>query len=342
MSFILTPTYFLRFSLTWILVLIFGSCTEEAQIESYYIKPEYNGPVVAWKLPDHWGENPDLSGPMAGSFHVKTKDGPSGRIGVMPFRQAVSTLDIANMFGMELGHSKFDENTLKKFTTVQKIANEEFEWIRLAKQDGSLNPNTALLAILKKDEETWLFPFVADAQLIDQEINTFEDFLGSITVRGGEQEIRAIQPVLPPSAKNSTQNSPTWEAPEHWKKGKSSAMRVGSYRVDGNDGESLDFSISTFPGDVGGLLPNINRWLQQVDLPEIETSSLSQYVSPIKLDGKDAHLLIADNEEKSVYGVLFFGKSNSWFFKLIGDSKLAKVEKENFMNLITSVCFHDH
>ena len=40
----------------------------------------------------------NLSGPLAGSFHVVTEAGPKGNIGVMPFREAVSSLDIANMF----------------------------------------------------------------------------------------------------------------------------------------------------------------------------------------------------------------------------------------------------
>ena len=61
------------------------SCGEEAEIRSYEIPSEYTGPVVTWELPDEWGENPDISGPMAGSFHVKTDLGPMGRIGVMPF-----------------------------------------------------------------------------------------------------------------------------------------------------------------------------------------------------------------------------------------------------------------
>ena len=46
---------------------------------------------------------------MSGSFHVKTEAGPTGRIGVMPFRESVSSVDVANMFGMELGYPTFDK-----------------------------------------------------------------------------------------------------------------------------------------------------------------------------------------------------------------------------------------
>lgn len=320
----------------------FGSCSEDPEIQSYSITPEYDGPVIVWKLPDHWGENPELSGPLAGSFHVKTDSGPKGRIGVMPFREAVSSLEITNMFGMELGYQGFNQETLKQVLQVKKIEGKNFDWIRLTERVQSENPSTALLAILRNEQDTWLFPFIADAQLINAEMESFTNFLGSIIARAGKKKIRAVMPALPPPPVPTASGNPTWETPKHWLPGKVSSMRVGSFLVQDENGKELDFSITTFPGDVGGLLPNINRWLGQVNLPEVNPDSQSKYVSEIILDEKSAQLLIAENEEKSVYGALYFGPSQSWFFKLIGDSELARVEKENFLTLLESVCFHDH
>ena len=118
---------------------IFCSCSENTEIKSYSIPSEYDGPIVSWILPSGWGENPDLSGPMAGSFHVKTNSGPMGRIGVMPFRQQVSTLDVANMFGRELGFPVFNEETLSPFVEKKKIGNRTFEWLSL-EEKNSLSP----------------------------------------------------------------------------------------------------------------------------------------------------------------------------------------------------------
>ena len=72
------------------------------------------------------GENPDISGPMAGSFHVKTDLGPIGRIGVMPFRESVSSVDVANMFAMELGQSRMNEEDLKKISEIRNIQGARF------------------------------------------------------------------------------------------------------------------------------------------------------------------------------------------------------------------------
>ncbi|MDG1139004.1 MAG: hypothetical protein P8N49_05735 [Opitutales bacterium] len=322
-------------------LLCLTSCTEETEIQTYYIPPEYEGPVVAWKLPPNWGENPELSGPMAGSFHVKTNSGPQGRIGVMPFREAVSTLSITNMFGMELGYEKFKEDTLSQVLTTKKVGQKKFEWIHLTERDSPSDPKTALLAVLRQKDETWLFPFVANAALIDQEMNSFISFLDSTTVRAGKKVIRAPRPISAAPTDKPT-GAPTWDAPDHWITGKASTVRIASYTVSDEDGNELDFSITSFPGDVGGLQSNVNRWLTQIELPKIESLESTPYLTSYSIDEKDAHLFLAENTEKTIYGALLFGKSRSWFFKIMGDTSLAKVEKENFLNLLTTVCFHDH
>ena len=69
--------------------------------------------MVAWKLPEGWGENPGMGGMMAGSFHIKTEEGPRGRIGVMPFRESVQTTNIVNMFARELGHPDYNSSSVQ-------------------------------------------------------------------------------------------------------------------------------------------------------------------------------------------------------------------------------------
>ena len=127
----------LRVALPALILWCAPSCSEKPVIEAYPIEPEYEGPVVAWKLPDTWGENPDLSGPMAGSFHVKTDDGPKGRIGVMPFRESVSTLEVANMFAREIGYGILTEQTLAPLLERKTLGDRAFEWVRMEEQGVS-------------------------------------------------------------------------------------------------------------------------------------------------------------------------------------------------------------
>ena len=69
-------------------------------------------------------------------------------------------------------------------------------------------------------------------------------------------------------------------------------MRIGNYAVSNQAGESLDFSITTFPGQVGGVLANVNRWLGQVGIEPTDEAGLSEYLSDRTIDDKPAKLVI--------------------------------------------------
>lgn len=323
----------------------FCSCSEKAEIKSYSIPSEYDGPIVSWILPSEWGENPDLSGPMAGSFHVKTKSGPIGRIGVMPFRQQVSTLDVANMFGRELGFPLFNEETLSPFVEKKKIGNRTFEWLSLEEKNSlSLtNPKVALLALLRQEGETWLFPFIADQQLVAQESANFENFLETCILRPGkERQIvakssRPAPAVRKPAPPLSKKNPWKWEVPESWNEGKVSSVRLASFSVSGDSGEALDISVTSFPGDVGGLLANVNRWLGQIGLSPVGQENLKKYCSSLSFAGHSGHMVEAYGKEQGLFAGVLFLEDESWFFKLQGDRKLAEREKANFSQFLQSI-----
>lgn len=320
--------------------MLFFSCGEEAKIRTYEIPSEYTGPVVSWELPDEWGENPDLSGPMAGSFHVKTKQGPMGRIGVMPFRESVSSVDVANMFGMELGQTSIDQEKLQKISENRMIGDRKFEWIRLSDKEQAGSTRTVLLALYRNQGETWLFPFIGDRDLIREQEKNFESFLASTTLRAGEIEIRAKAPALPPPPAQDADSIPTWEIPNHWVKTSASSMRLASYEVTDGSGSKLDFSVTSFPGDVGGTLANVNRWLGQIGIDPVQEVDLDQYISPIILDEKEAQLVVAEGNTDSLYAAILMVDDRSWFFKITGSRELAQVEKPNFLSFLESVCFH--
>ena len=330
-------------------VTLFLSCSEEPGIESFSIPSEYEGPIVSWKLPPNWGENPDLSGPMAGSFHVKTKSGPQGRIGVMPFRENVSTVDVANMFGREMGYPPFTQENLAPFLQEKKIGDRTFEWLYLnSKVDiASSPPRTALLALLRQENDTWLFPFIADQKLVREESENFIQFLKSCSLRSEKNKpILAKSPApLPKISKSISTKSPknpwSWSKPSSWSEGKASSMRVGSFKVTGPNGTQLDISVTSFPGDVGGLLANVNRWIGQIDLAPIQKTSLDQYCSSITLAGNSAHLVEAYGEEKGVLAGILFLEKESWFFKLMGNRSLAEKEKSNFISFLNSISLQE-
>ena len=325
------------------IVTLFSSCGEDSEVRSYTAANHYEGPVVSWVMPEQWGENPGMSGMMAGSFHIKTSFGPRGRIGVMPFRESVETTQIVNMFARELGHPDYNDSSVQPLIAHKKLGDRSFEVIRLEDMSGEEDPpKTALLALYRHNAQTWLFPFIADRALIDKELENFYSFLQSTTLRAGKTPVRAIAPSLPPVQPASSGHQPTWEAPEHWDHKPATQMRVGNYAVSNEAGEALDFSITSFPGEVGGILANVNRWLGQVGMSPTDEQGLSQYLSDRMIDEKPAKLVLAESDEQALYAAILLHKGRSWFLKLMGDVNLARAEKENFLGLIDSFCLGDH
>ena len=138
----------------------------------------------------------------------------------MPFRESVSTLDVANMFGKEMGYGLLSEDDLSELAQVRSIDGREFEWIRLVDKAEVGSMRTVLLALYRNEGETWLFPFIGDQPLINEQMKNFESFLSSTTLRAGKEKIRAKvpQPMPPTSAHHA--EGPTWDIPSHWQKPK--------------------------------------------------------------------------------------------------------------------------
>jgi len=150
---------------------------------------------------------------------------------------------------------------------------------------------------------------------------------------------------IPKEKKSSLSNGslemaqPVWEVPSGWKPGKESAMRVGSFAVEDENGSALDISISNLLGDGGGLLSNVNRWIGQIGMSATTGEGLSNYVSDITVAGKPATLVKASNKEQALVSAILKIGGRSWFFKMMGDSRLAEKEQENFDSLLQSVRF---
>lgn len=117
-------------------------------------------------------------------------------------------------------------------------------------------------------------------------------------------------------------------------------MRLASYKVNDAEGNELDFSVTSFPGDVGGLLANVNRWLGQIGVQPTDVEGLKEFVRPITIDGIPAQLVEASSDDKTFYAAILMRDNRSWFFKLTGSKTLAEKEKENFSAFLESVCFH--
>ena len=56
-------------------------------------------------------------------------------------------------------------------------------------------------------------------------------------------------------------------------------MRKASFVVEEADGAKVDISATSFPGESGGLLANINRWRGQLGLHALDADSSNQLLN---------------------------------------------------------------
>lgn len=132
-----------------------------------------------------------------------------------------------------------------------------------------------------------------------------------------------------------------WTAPAHWKAKPASAMRKGSYAVPGEGGADADFSVTAFPGDVGGELANFNRWRSQLDLPPLTPKDMEDLVA--RLDQNGLKFAVAEfvnrgvDKPQRIVGAQVPFAGATWFFKLIGPEELVAREKPAFFAFLQSV-----
>ena len=130
-----------------------------------------------------------------------------------------------------------------------------------------------------------------------------------------------------------------WEVPEGWKTVPPSSMRYASFALAGPVGQAGDISVSTFSGEGGGDLENVNRWRSQVGLEAIGVGELKALVVPVAC--KDGEILTVDMAGPSARILAAWTRTGgrSWFFKLTGPVAVVEDGKSGFVKFLQSIQF---
>jgi hypothetical protein len=123
-----------------------------------------------------------------------------------------------------------------------------------------------------------------------------------------------------------------WTVPADWKVTPGNAMRKGSYAVGG-----AEVAVTAFPGDVGGVLANVNRWRGQAGLDPVDEAGLARVTTSFDSNGLHFVVLDASDGPRPVVAASVPWDGGTWFFKLTGPAAAVAQAKPAFLSFLRTV-----
>lgn len=147
----------------------------------------------------------------------------------------------------------------------------------------------------------------------------------------------AMQATPAMQAEAAQAGQPTWAAlPEGWSVGPANAMRKGSWVLGGPNGSKAEVAVTVFPGNVGGLTANVNRWRGQIGLPPASEADILAAAKPGKVGADDAQrfVMVSADGAKSTDAFLVPKNGSTWFCKLSGDTAAVQAQADAFTRFL--------
>ncbi len=128
-----------------------------------------------------------------------------------------------------------------------------------------------------------------------------------------------------------------WTTPKGWQELAPTSIRLGNFVVSGKDGKKAEVTITSFPGDVGGELSNVNRWRGELGLAPVEENEISS--QNVKVGSEAAHLYDFNGEQARTVVASLPRKGATWFFKMRGDKEVVTLSVDSFFEFLKSIRF---
>ncbi len=347
---------------------------EKESVQSYSISSESYSPIspgapmVSWVIPDGWRERP--SGGSSMRYATFEIDGPHGHnvdVSITPLPGASGgELDNVNRWRGQVGLKPTTEEELDKQAEEILIGETKGRLFDMTSEDATVHGEhhqRILAATLSKPGKVWFFKMMGVAETVGEQKDAFVGFLKSLSIK--EPEIPASHPSMasmmnphsgsgmPPgmgsgmnvgAPRSSGADKPDWQVPEGWKEAQGSPMRIGTFSVAGEGTQAAEVAITKFPGMVGTMLDNINRWRGQVGLSPVAADAIDRYSRKLDWEGLEATLVDTsgvkedgrDAADMRLITVIVNKDGFKWFYKLTGDNDLVGAQEENLIKFARS------
>ena len=131
-----------------------------------------------------------------------------------------------------------------------------------------------------------------------------------------------------------------FQTPAGWQKQTPSGIRKAELSYTGDTG-SATITVTVFPGDVGGLLANVNRWRGQAGLPAVTNDDLPSLTTARIISNHRGTYIRLPGETQSILGGLLPFHGKTWFFKMTGDTQTVLAQENALLQFLDSIQIED-
>jgi hypothetical protein len=155
-----------------------------------------------------------------------------------------------------------------------------------------------------------------------------------------EHEVaKGVEPIVPSEAPAHPEQAPApevdpdspWVVPEGWSPVPGERpMRLATFEIPDPAG-AIEVAVTRFPGDVGGVLANINRWRGQMGLGPVSEAELETFIQRFEAPGYTGYWARIRGEQQHMIaaGVHEAGADRTWFVRVIaGPDAADRVQDE--------------
>jgi len=297
---------------------------------------------INWTKPAAWTELPPTAF-RKGNFVYEGSDGDTVEITVSSFPGDVGgTLANVNRWRGQAGLPPITNEALSKSLTEISVEGHDGQLVNILPDSSDPGAVQIVAAIFLYKGESWFFKMSGPQKLVASQKETFDRFIRELQFT--DAETRKQEDAANDKAGKQTL---VFEAPEGWKLSEGSSLRIASYEVALEGFEPADFSITSFPGDAGGIEANVNRWRQQIGLRPWSESQVESNKEPLQVGDLEFALFDlrprteAEKErvKERILAAILKHDGRSWFYKLRGDVFLVETQRNKFRQLVESSRF---
>lgn len=140
-------------------------------------------------------------------------------------------------------------------------------------------------------------------------------------------------------------SGPTWVLPAGWVELPAQPTRFATFQIDATD-PKLNVIVYTFGPESGAVLPNVNRWEQQIGASLTQAADLAKVVTHIAMNGLEldevdlkAPPAAGQSEGSRMLAAIIPAQGQMWFLKFVGPASKVEAHQAEYDAFLHSLSF---